>query len=302
MKYALVVSLVMVLCAGARAEIRVVDDRDREVVLEKPAERVVALAPHIAESLFAIGAGDQLVATVSHSDYPEEARDVPRVGTYDKVNYESLVARQPDLVLAWNSGNGPEIITRLEELGFTVYATEPRKLEGIARALRHYGQLTGREEQAGEVADEFRGTLARLRRNYGTREPVSVFYQVWNDPLLTLNDEHMISDVLRLCGGRNVFADSHPMVLNISVESVLRRDPQAIIASGMGEARPEWLDDWRQWPSLQAVENDHLYFVDPSLVQRHSTRILQGAQRICEFLDRTRQGAAQQQDRDHKGD
>lgn len=293
MKYRLLVCLILALSTGAHGEIRVEDDRGREVVLDEPARRVVALAPHIVESVFAVGAGDLLVGAVSHSDYPEDAQTIPRVGSYDKVNYESLVAMDPDLVLAWASGNGPEIIERLEELGFKVHVAEPRTLESIARSLRHYGRLTGRGEAAQRVGSEFEETLASLRRDYGTRTPVTVFYQVWNDPLLTLNGEHLISDVLRLCGGRNVFADSQPMVLNISVESVLRRDPEAIIASGMGESRPEWLDDWREWSSLQAVQNDNLYFVDPSLVQRHSTRILQGARRICESLEKARTEAGE---------
>lgn len=288
------VSLVLLLAlllappAPGRAEIRVVDDRDREVVLEAPARRVVALAPHITESLFAIGAGERLAGTVSYSDHPEAAKSVPRVGSYDKINYESLMAMDPDLVIAWASGNGPEIIARLEELGFTVYASEPRRLGGIARALRHFGTLTGRAQQAAQIAGQFESTLNDLRRQYADKETVSVFYQVWNDPLLTLNGEHMISDVLRLCGGRNVFADGQPLVLNISIESVLRRNPRAIIASGMGDARPDWLDDWKQWPSLEAGRNDNLFFVHPDLLQRHSTRILQGARRICELLDRAR--------------
>lgn len=287
MKYLLALFIAL-LGSQSLAQIRVTDDREREIQLDEPAQRVVSLAPHITESLFAVGAGDDLVGAVNYSDYPEAAKDVPQVGSYNGISYETLVEMQPDLVLAWASGNGSEIIQRVESLGFPVYVTEPRNLEDIAQSLRNYGRLTGHAQEAEEIAADFDATLAELRRTYGDAEKVSIFYQMWDDPLMTLNDEHMISDVIRLCGGRNIFAEDSPMVLNISVESVLRRDPQTIIASGMGESRPQWLDDWKEWPKLQAVQNNHLYFVEPSLLQRHSTRILRGARKMCEALDKVR--------------
>lgn len=276
------------LASSLHAEIRLQDATGVEVVLAKPAQRIVSLAPHITEVVYAAGAGDQLIGAVSYSDYPQAALNVPRVGSYDKVSYETLVDLKPDLVLAWSSGNGSETVNRLRELGLTVFAGEPRTLESVAESVRQVGYLSGNEEQAARAADEFIAKLTYLRETYSDQDTLSVYYQIWNEPLLSLNGEHLISDVVRLCGGRNIFADDQPMVLRINVESVVRADPQVIIASGMDEARPEWLDDWRPWTSIQAVKEDQLYFIPPDILQRHTPRIMQGAEQMCDYLARAR--------------
>lgn len=270
------------------AEIRLTDVTGREVVLESPAQRIVSLAPHITETLFAAGAGDRIVATVKSSDYPEAAKAIPQIGGYDRINRESLMAARPDLVLAWESGNGSEVIEGLRALGVRVYVSEVRELDEISRSLRAFATLAGTVEVGHAAADTFDSRLAALRETYSHRVPVTVFYQVWNSPILTLNGDHLISDVIRLCGGQNAFADAIALVPKISVESVLLRNPDVIVASGMGEEHPEWVDDWRRFPSLRAVQKQQLYFIPPSLLQRHSTRILDGAEQLCRFLDEAR--------------
>lgn len=270
--------------------IHLIDSRGREVRLNKPAERIVSLAPHITEILFAAGAGEQIVGAVSYSDYPEQAKEIPRVGSYDNISYESVVALNPDLVIVWKSGNGEEVAERLESLGLPMYVGEPRKLEDVAQSLRDYGQLSGNNKQGNIAANQFLAKLAELKNAYSEQQQVGVYYQIWNEPMMTMNGEHLISDVIRLCGGRNVFAEALPLVPRISVESVVRANPQVIIASGMGQARPEWLDDWRDWSAIDAVHNKHLYFIPPELLQRHTPRIIQGAEQMCSFLAQARRG------------
>jgi iron complex transport system substrate-binding protein len=272
----------------AQAEIRLRDYSGNSVTLAQPARRIVSLAPHITESLFAIGAGDQIIATVSYSDFPAAAEAIPRIGSYNKVNAESLVAMAPDLVIAWASGNGMAIIDYLRSLGLTVFVSEPRELDGITASLREFAALSGRQQQGAEVADAFSRRLRQLQADYQHKAPVTVFYQVWNDPILSINDQHLIGAVIRLCGGVNVFADALSLVPKLNIESIMQADPQVIIASGMDEERPQWVDAWRQWPGLRAARLDHLYFIPPSLLQRHSTRILEGASQMCELLDRAR--------------
>lgn len=277
------------IAASLHAEIQIEDAMGRHLRLAKPAERIISLAPHITETVYAAGAGGQLVGAVSYSDYPEAATSLPRVGSYDNVSYESIVALKPDLVLAWRSGNGEEIVARLQSLGLTVFVEEPKKLEDVAHSLRAVGRLTGNEDIAETAATTFLERLEQLRSRYSTQASLSVYYQIWNEPLLTLNGDHLISDVVRLCGGKNVFADAIPLVSRISVESVIRADPQVIIASGMDKARPEWLDDWRGWTAMQAVANQQLYFVPPDILQRHTPRIIEGAKILCEHLELARQ-------------
>ncbi len=282
------ISVALVFSSTVYAEIRLRDSVGRELVLEKPARRIVSLAPHITEILYAAGAGDQLVGAVSYSDYPEAAKNIPRVGSYDKISYESVVALNPDLVIVWQSGNGEEVVQRLVSLGLNIYVGEPRMLEDVAQSLRDFGRLSGHDKQGDIAADRFLAKLHGLRNTYSQQQQIGVYYQIWNEPMMTMNGEHLISDVIRLCGGRNVFADALPLVPRISVESVVRANPQVIIASGMGQARPEWLDDWRDWSAIDAVHNKHLYFIPPELLQRHTPRIIQGAEQMCAFLAQAR--------------
>ncbi|WP_459871610.1 cobalamin-binding protein [Endothiovibrio diazotrophicus] len=258
------------------------------VAVAAPAQRIVSLAPHITELLFAAGAGTKVVGAVDYSDYPEAARAVPRVGGYRQLDLEGIVALRPDLVVGWDSGNPRPQLERLEALGLHLITEDPHRLEDIPAAVERLGALAGTDEAAQAAAGRFREELARLRARYGGRPPVRVLYQIWDRPLMTVNGEHLISDVIRLCGGENVFAGLSALAPQLDVEAVLAADPEAIAASGMDEARPEWLDMWRAWPKLTATARDNLFFIPPDLIQRHTPRILQGAARLCDQLEQAR--------------
>lgn len=274
--------------APAYAEVRVTDDLGQAIVLAQPARRIVSLAPHVTEMLFAAGAGERVVGAVQYSDYPEAAQRVPRVGGYTSLDLEAVVALRPDLIVAWKSGNPAQQLEKLRGLGFAVYITEPRHIEDVPRDIERLGQLAGTATAAHKATAAFRARHEALRRRYGGRPLVDVFYQIWDHPLMTVNGEHLISDVLRLCGGRNVFASLPVLAPKVDVEAVLAADPEAIVASGMGEARPEWLDTWRRWPQLRAVRHNDLFFIPPDLIQRHTPRILDGAERLCTALEQAR--------------
>ena len=273
---------------ASNAEIQVTDALGREVILNKPAQRVISLAPHITEALYAVGAGELIVGAVDYSDYPEAAKKIPRVGSSKRVSYESIVSLKPDLVLAWNSGDSESLVERLQALGLTVYVDDPRTLDDVGDILGVFGTLTGRRQEGASAQRTYRQALQQLRRENADKTTLMVFYEVWNQPLMTLNGDSLISDVIEMCGGINVFADAIPKVPRLNVESVISADPQVIVASGMGKARPEWLDDWYDWPSIRAVKQDQLYFIEPDILHRHSPRILQGARQMCEHLDRAR--------------
>jgi iron complex transport system substrate-binding protein len=282
--------LALLLCLIAlRAQATTVQDfAGREVTLEQPAMRIVALAPDIVENVFSAGAGDRLVGAVSYSNYPPAAQELPEVGSYNAFSLEQILALHPDLVVMWGSGNGMQTLSKLEGLGIPVYVSELRKLSDVPESIRRLGQLAGTSSIAEVEARRIESELESLRNRYGGRRSLGVFYQIWNDPLQTVNGEHLISEVIALCGGRNVFGDASALAPRISVESVLLRNPDAIVASGMGEARPEWLDQWRAYPSLKAVAGDALFFINPDHLQRPTARILLGAQRLCQQLDQMR--------------
>lgn len=274
--------------SGLPSDVVVKDDAGREVRLKAPARRVVSLAPHVTENLFAVGAGEHLVGTVDHSDFPEAARAIPRVGGYSRFDLEAIVALKPDLVIAWKSGNPQGLVDRLETLGLKVYVSQPNHIEDVALDLERFGLLTGRGAAATAAARAFRERLAGLAQRSHGRPAVRTFYEVWNRPIMTIGGEQIISDAIRLCGGKNVFAELRVMAPTVSEEAVIAADPEVIIASGMGEMRPEWLDDWRRWRQLVAVARDNLFVIPPDLIQRHTPRMLEGTERLCGFLEEAR--------------
>lgn len=280
--------LFLVVIAVPAHAITVQDFSGREVTLAQPAERIVALAPHIVENLYSAGAGDKLVGIVSYSNFPDEAKNVPEVGTYNAFSLEQVLALQPDLVVMWGSGNGMQTLPQFETLGIPVYVSELRQLSDVPKSIRNLSQLAGTPTIGEAEASRIEAELSILQRRYKERRSLSVLYQIWNDPLQTVNGEHLISEIISLCGGYNVFGDARSLAPRISIESVLLRDPDAIVASGMGEARPEWLDEWRAYPSLTAVADNALFVVNPDHLQRPSARIVLGARSLCQQLDQIR--------------
>ncbi|MDD2885157.1 MAG: cobalamin-binding protein [Dechloromonas sp.] len=270
---------------AALAELNLRDDAGHTVKLAGPAKRIIALAPHIAESLFAIGAGERLVGTVDYSDYPPEAKKITRVGGYSRIDLEAVVALKPDLVIAWESGNSMVQADKLKALGLTVYISQPNTMANIANQLERLGELAGTEASARRAAQAFRQRLVTLQQRYSQRPPVRVFYQIWQTPLITVGGPQIISDAIKLCGGDNVFGHLPQMAPRVSTEAVLAANPETIIATGMGDARPDWLHDWDKWRQMTAVDRDNLFHINPDIMQRHTPRILDGAAKLCAFLD-----------------
>ena len=287
MRRAMLLALLLALSA-ARAEVRVTDDYGREVRLAAPAQRVVSLAPHLTELMYAAGAGARLVGALEYSDYPPDAKRLPRVGSEAAIDLEALVALHPDLVIAWPNAGSTRAVERIAALGIPVFRSEPRALEDIARTMETLGRLAGTQAAAGAAAKAFRDRAARIERAYARRPQVRVFYQVWDRPLITVNGDHVISKVMRLCGGENVLAALPALAPEIDRELVLRADPEAILASGADGARPAWLDDWKAFPALAAVRQGNLYAIRPDLLQRHTPRLLDGAEELCRILQAVR--------------
>ena len=271
----------------AGADISVTDDTGKPVILEKSAQRIISLAPYITELLFAAGAGKAVVGVTEFSDYPEAARLLPQVGGDGALDLEAILALQPDLVVAWQSGNPRGQVERLQALGITVFLSEPRRLGDVPATLQRLGRLAGTEAVAAARVDSFNHRYAELQQHYAQRPKVSVFYQIWEQPLMTLNGEHLFSDVLRLCGGENVFKALPALAPQIDIEAVLLANPDVIVVAADDESSP-LLAAWQRWPQLSAVKQGHVYAVPRDQLVRHSPRILDGAARLCELLDGAR--------------
>jgi iron complex transport system substrate-binding protein len=270
------------------ASVSVMDDEKNKVELIEPAQKIISLAPHITESLFAAGAGGKIIGAVSYSDYPEAAKKIPRVGGYPSLDLEKIISLKPDLVISWASGNNKKQVEKLRSFGITVFLSEPRYPKDIAKTIQRFGVLAGTSNVAMKAADDFLQHYQSLQKRFSNKKKVKVFYQIWNKPIMTISGGHLISEIIELCGGENVFANLKTLTPRISLESVLASKSEVIISGGMGKARPEWVEEWKPWPELPAVKNGQLYFIDPALMQRVGPRILQGADKLCELLEKAR--------------
>lgn len=274
--------------AAAAADIRLTDDSGRSLTLSQPAQRIISLTPHMTELLFAAGAGGHVVGTVEYSNYPLAAQRIARIGDSAQLDLERIVALKPDLIVVWQYGNAQRQLDKLLHLGIPVYYNEPRQLADIARAIEQLGRLAGTEAAALPARRAFEARAAELRRRYADRAQVSVYYQIWDKPLMTVNGEHLISDVIRLCGGRNVFAGLKMLTPEISTEAVLAADPDAIGGMSAEAGQAGNLDAWKAWPRLKAVARGNLFVIHADLISRNTPRILDGAQQLCERLDAAR--------------
>ncbi|HYD95704.1 MAG TPA: cobalamin-binding protein [Noviherbaspirillum sp.] len=276
------------LAAPAHAAISVLDDDGATVVLQQPARRIVSLAPHVTELLFAAGGGDRIVGTVRFSDYPAAARNIPRVGDNRMVDIERLVALKPDLLVVWRHNASVRQMDQLRKLGIPLFYSEPRRLEDVADAILRLGRLTGTMPQAQQSAAQLRQQLDGLQARYRHRPLVRVFYQVWDKPLYTLNDRHIINDAIRVCGGENVFASLPLVAPSLSPEAVLQENPEAIVSADRQDQSTSGVEMWKRYPSMLAVRRDNLFALDADLFNRSGPRIVAGAAQLCEKLELAR--------------
>ena len=281
-------ALLMVALAGAaQAAVTVRDDAGNAVTLAKPAQRVVSTAPHITELLFAAGGGERVVGTMSYSDYPEAAKRIPVIGSDATIDMERLVALRPDLLVVWQTGNTERQLAQLKSLGIPIFYSEPKKLEEVATSLTRLGQLLGTDATAQAAARDYRQKIGKLSATYAQRPQVKVFYQIWEKPLFTLNGEHIVSDALRVCGGRNVFAGLKVTAPSVSAEAVLKENPEAILGGERHDAQ-SGINIWKPYKGLLAVQRDNLFMLDSELLVRATPRIADGMAVLCDKLETAR--------------
>lgn len=259
------------------------DDLGRDVVLRAPARRIVTLAPHATELLFAVGAGDRVVAVERSSDHPPAARALPRLSAYPRPDLERIVAHSPDLVVIWGAGASRDLVPRLEALGVPTFVSEPRSLEGVASSLERLGRLAGAQDEAARQARLLRERVAALRARHAGRSAVPVFVQVWAKPLMTLSDRDMIGDALRVCAARNVFGELASAAAQVDPESVLHRAPRMIVAFEGDSGRAVW-----QRLGVLAPQGRIRYVEVDRVLQRPTPRLLAELERACAAIDRLR--------------
>jgi len=209
------------LVSTVQAGVQVVDDNGQSIRLPHTAQRIVSLAPHITELLYEIGAGESIVGTVEYSDFPQAAKAIRRIGRHNALDLETIMVLKPDIVIAWQSGNPVHHVEKIVAMGIPVYFSEPLKLMDVASTLLRFGQLTGQVSNAQQAQRQFVQRYERLRQRYQQKAKVRVFYEIWNQPMMSVNGIHIINEVIELCGGENVFASLAPLTPTVDIESVL---------------------------------------------------------------------------------
>ena len=259
--------------------------------LPTPAERIITLAPNLAELVFAAGAGEQLKAVVEYSNFPAQVKQIPRIGDAFRIDLERIIEREPDLVIAWKSGNPQTALQKLEQLGITVWQIEITRPEEIADAVENISHAAGTQAIGRAVARQLRSKLADLRHQNAGKAPVDYFYQIAPRPLYTINGQHIISRSLEVCGGVNIFAELPTLAPQISRESVILANPQTMIAPET-TGDPPALAVWEDWPRLQAVQNQTMLYLPADEISQATPRLLDSIDLACKLLDKVR-GATQ---------
>jgi len=266
--------------AAVAAPVIVRDDTGSTIKLPAPAQRIVSLAPHATELLFAVGAGSRIVGTLDTSDWPVAAKAIPRVGDSRSIDLERILTLSPDLIVTW-PWTAPAQVEVLRARGIPVFTTMPATIDGIAANLERMGVLAGDPAAGWRESKAFRDRLAQMRARNAEARKVRVFYEIWDAPLYTIGGRHLITQAIEVCGGENIFAALTLPAPAVDVEAVLAAKPEAIIAGAERGARPGWLDGWRRWKELPAVAKDRLYAVDADLLHRPGPRFLDGVDALC---------------------
>lgn len=251
--------------------------------------RIVALAPHIVENLFAIGAGDNIVGTVEYADYPQQATKIERIGGYNGISIEKLLMLKPDMVIAWNRGNQAEDLAQIKRLGIELYLSDPSSIEGVALEILKLGQLTGHIEQSKKVAEAFTARLDAIKTTQQNKTTLSGFYQLWPEPMMTVSKNTWINQLIETCQVTNVFANSDTDYPQISIENVIVTKPQIIIIPDEKSTQVTPTVNWQQWPEIPAVKYEQFISVNADLLHRFTPRMLDGLAHMCDKVDISRE-------------
>ena len=279
----LTISFCLLELAGA-SELSAIDDSGTKISLQSPATRIIAMSPDLTEVVFELGAGHRLVGAGEYSNYPPEASGITRVNSSASANFELIFSLEPDLVLVWKTGNGARTISRLRDLGLPVFVVETQRVADIPALYQRLGLLLGQKVLATQLAEKFLHEIDVIRQSIHSQPEITVFYEVWDDPLMTLSGQHMVSDAISICGGKNIFEDMVPIAPVVSLESVVAADPQVIITSGSIEGLQNWRSRWARWGGMTAVENQHLFMVAPDLLLRQTGRLIEGIRSLCQKM------------------
>lgn len=263
-----------------------VQAKDGSGKTDKPT--ILALSPHVVELLFAVGAGKQIIATTEFADYPEAAKAIPRIGNYSRLQIERVVELQPDVIIAWKTGNPADDLARLESLGFKLVYSDPKSLEDIASEMLKFGAISGNSETAKKAADDYANQLNVIKQKYQNKPMITVFYELWSRPLSTVAKGSWPQLHLDVCKAKNPFykaANSYPQV---GIEQVLVHNIDLIIQPLSENQTDKEGFNWHQWRALKAVKHNQIIIPDADQLHRMTPRLLGELEKLCEQIEQSR--------------
>jgi iron complex transport system substrate-binding protein len=271
--------------AAPAAVLHLLDDERQPLDLARPAQRIVSLAPGATAMLFAAGAGDRIVGTSEYSTEPAAAKDIARIGDAQSFDLERILALHPDVVVVWAGGTSATQLARLQGVGLRIYRHRLTGLDDIPSSLLRLGRLAGTEAVAQPAAEQLRQRIAALRSLYLKAAAETVLIEVWNRPIYTVGRDEIMTDVIHACGYRSIYEDLADPGPAVTLESVLVRDPQIILALPPDEpSGREWVAAWRAYPSMRAVRADRVLSWTDQRLSRLGPSIVGAAEDLCRAL------------------
>ncbi len=262
------------------------DSLGREVTLKGEPQRIVTLAPSITEILYFLGLGDRVVGVTQFSYYPPEAKLKPRVGSYIDLNVEKIISLAPDLVIGTADGNQPGVVDLLEQAGIAIFIVNPRNIRQAIDTIATLGRLCGIPKRANALSKQLSQRVDHIIDQTRSKRKPLVFLQINLKPIMTINKDTFLHDLIQLAGGLNMTEDEPITYPRISLEEVIRKKPEVIIISSMERggrfeaARVEWL----KWTSIPAVKDGRVHLIDSDLIDRPSPRIIEGLEAMARFI------------------
>lgn len=262
------------------------DQLGRKIQLSDNPQRLVALAPSITEIIFALEQQHRLKGVTMYSDFPDAAKEFPKVGSYVHLDLEKIVALRPDLVIATKDGNPKEVVDRLEALKIPVYVVDPRDLDTVMETLHEIGELLGANDKAERLIVDIKSRVQKVtsRVAESTYRP-RVFFQIDISPIISIGTETFIHEIIVLAGGKNLAEGDVPYP-HYSQEQVLGLSPEIFIITSMArEAAFEQIKaQWSRWPNVPAVKNGRIHLVDSNLFDRPTPRLVDALELLVRLI------------------
>jgi vitamin B12 transport system substrate-binding protein len=260
-----------------------------EAAKDAPKPRIIALAPHIVEMLFDVGAGDQVIAATRHADYPEAAKKIPRIGSSSRIQIERIIELQPDLIIAWKNSNPSDDLARIKQLGFNIVYSQPYTFDDVAKEIRLFGELSGHPEQGDRVATKFLADLAAIKSRHQKKQPLLGFYEVWSRPLTTIAKDSWPQQFLDICSIKNPFHQAEARYPQVNIEQILQANVDIIIQPLSENQKAKEGYEWHKWPIIPAVKHQQIIELDADVVHRMTTRSLGALTDLCQQAEKSRE-------------